>query len=186
MKKNPALFLFVILLGCSSVFSQEALEANLNNHSVLKSKWQPTQNWLHAFRTVFGKDATTNWMSELALNGNFYLNKRDGGFIIVLPDYIQNKAVLQSKIRYGIFENKNTRLLPLRDEAIQSYNLNMARFMGFLGNVPATLEMVVVKENGKYLTIMGFYPSHELASDFSKNFEKLIERIYPSPVYAYN
>ena len=184
MKTVIALFLATMILPTCFLFSQNAVQVSLKSHPVLQKEWQQTENWLQTFRTTFGKDAATNWMSELAMDGEFYLNTETGGFIIVLPKYMQSYAKLKAKFQYGIYENKNTRLLPIMDEADLVDNLWTTRFLGYLGGIPASLDMAVVKQDDKYLTVMGFYPGQELSNDFSKKFQRLVEQTFAAPVYA--
>ena len=87
-------------------------------------------------------------------------------------------------MQYGIYENKNTRLLPIRDEAQFNNQIWTTRYLGFLGGVPASMDLAVVEEHGKYITVMGFFPGQELSNDFSKRFELLIERTLSAPVIA--
>ncbi len=184
MKTANVFFLTIAVFFSNQLFSQLQTPVTLENQPILNHEWQQTENWLQTFHTTFGKEATANWMSELAVNGVFYRNKEAGGFIVVLPTYVQSKAKLQAKFQYGIYENKNTRLLPIKDDAANSGNLWTTRFLGFLGGVPASLDMAVVEQGGKYLTLMGFYPNHELVNDFSKKFQQFVERNYGENVFA--
>lgn len=166
-------------------FSQNEATAILVDAPVISNDWNETDHWMLTFQKTYGKTAATNWISELALNGTFYENKNFDGFIVVLPTFIHSNSQLQAKIKYGIFENKNTRLWPLTEKHENFKKLSTARFLGYLGGIPASLNLAVINENGKYLTIMGFHQGHELASHFAKNFEQMIERIYGEAVFAH-
>src|SRR5690606_5288505 len=178
------LFLAVMTLPAGLLFSQTPIQISLNKSKNLQKEWHKTDNWLQTFSATFGKDATTNWIGELAMEGEFYSNTETGGFIVVLPKYVQSYAKLNAKFQYGIYENKNTRLLPIMDEANFTDHVNTTRLLGYLGGIPASLDMAVIKEDGHYLTIMGFYPGNELSNDFSKKFRHLIDQTFPTPAFA--
>ena len=184
MKITKVFFLTIFLLLSSQLISQQPMRVSSSSQFMLNQEWQQTENWLQTFRNTFGKNASPNWIGELAMEGKVFQNMEMGGFIIALPKYIQSNAKLRSKFQYGIYENKNTRLLPITDDAAYMGDLSTTRFLGVLGGVPASLDMAVVKQGGKYLTLMGFFPGHELENDFSKKFQQFIEKNYGGDVYA--
>jgi hypothetical protein len=166
-------------LACSiaSSFSQNQMKTNCQAAPVAPDGWVETNDWLGAFQSVFGKQADTQWVSWLAKQGRFYLNPSTGGLCIVLPDYMYSYAKLRAKFDYGISENGNTRLMPVGSETTRRGGNWYARFIGTLEGVPATLDMVVSRQDGKYLTVMGFFPGNELSNEFSTKFQRDASRL---------
>ncbi len=184
MKTAKSFFLILMLIAPLLSFSQMEFKTMGFQQPILKNEWKQADNWLQTLRSTFGKDIGTNWMSELAMEGEFYLNTDCGGFIVLLPKYIQSDAKMHAKFQYGIYENKNTRLLPLSGETEFASHLNTTRLLGNIGGVPATLDIAVVDQGGKFLTIMGFYPGNEISNDFSKKFQQMVEQNYGGRTFA--
>jgi hypothetical protein len=180
MKK--AIFCFAAISLCIvSSFSQAPTKINVPAAPPALEGWQETTGWLNAFHTVFGKQADTQWVSWLAGQGRLYPDPATGGLYIVLPDYMYSYAKLRAKLDYGIFENENTRLMPIKHETARRDDTWYARFAGTLEGVPATLDMAVFLLDGKYRTVMGFYPGNELANGFSAKFRQDANRLLNSP-----
>ena len=165
-------------------WSQHQMKTNLAITAVNMGEWQPAPNWLEAYRNAFGKAAGTQWISELALEGTFLQNRKTGGLLIVLPDHLSSFDQMKSILAYGIFEGKDTRLMPLTGEMNRSQNLCFARFLGQLEGVPASLDLAVIQQDGSYLTVMGFYPGNELTNEFSGNFEQTVSRAFKNQPLA--
>jgi hypothetical protein len=89
-------------------------------------------DWPGAFQSVFGKQADTQWVSWLANQGKFYLDPATGSLYIVLPGYMHSYAKLRAKFDYGISENGDTRLMPVKGATNRQGGTWYARFIGTL------------------------------------------------------
>lgn len=185
MKTIQAIFLVLLVaLTCTPFMAQQ------NTHIKSSEKWatpnqcQPAPNWLPAFQATFCRTASTNWVSELAEDATFYRDVTNNGLVVYLPDYVQSADQLQTLQTYGIYENKNTRLLPIKAPVEDAKGKSITQFMGIIGGVPARMELAVIQRYGSYQTIMGFTAGHQHNVAFSDNFSAWIDQQFPAAGFA--
>jgi hypothetical protein len=97
---------------------------------------------------------------------------------------MHSEARLRAKLDHGFYKVENTFLLPLANTVTWQEDKLYARFLGTLEGVPASLDLAVLEQNGKYLTVMGFFPGNEVSNGFSMKFRQDVNRLFDNTILA--